>query len=158
MLDKIRERRENEEGFTLIELMVVVLIIAILLAIAIPTFLGARDRANDRAAQSSARNSLTAAKVLFTDDQDYLTATPANLNTEEPSVLHQAAASTGFKIVSVASDVAGNEFGAAVLSKSGKCFLINDASGSGGGTTFAVQDPATACDGTTALAAADAEW
>ncbi|MDP9301339.1 MAG: hypothetical protein M3P43_10670, partial [Actinomycetota bacterium] len=32
--------------------MVVVLIIGILIAIALPTFLGARNRANDKAAQS----------------------------------------------------------------------------------------------------------
>jgi type IV pilus assembly protein PilA len=37
-------RRSGEAGFTLIELMVVVLIVAILIAIAIPTFLGARSR------------------------------------------------------------------------------------------------------------------
>ena len=71
MLKSVRDRRENEEGFTLIELMVVVLIIAILIAIAIPTFLGARERANDRAAQSSLRNGLTAAKTIFTDGSDY---------------------------------------------------------------------------------------
>ena len=65
------EGRDDEGGFTLIELMVVVLIIAILIAIAIPTFLGARQRAQDKAAQSSLRNGLTAAKTIYTDSEDY---------------------------------------------------------------------------------------
>ncbi|MEA3018822.1 MAG: type pilus assembly protein PilA, partial [Actinomycetota bacterium] len=67
MLDTFRRRMRNDEGFTLIELMVVVLIIAILIAIAIPTFLGAQNRARDRGAQSDLRNGLTAAKTLATD-------------------------------------------------------------------------------------------
>ncbi|HUR48349.1 MAG TPA: prepilin-type N-terminal cleavage/methylation domain-containing protein, partial [Acidimicrobiales bacterium] len=67
MLESFRRRREDEQGFTLIELMVVVLIIAILIAIAIPTFLGAQDRARDRAAQSDLRNAFTAAKSIATD-------------------------------------------------------------------------------------------
>jgi type IV pilus assembly protein PilA len=69
MLSMLRKRLHNdEEGFTLIELMVVVLIIAILIAIAIPTFLGAQDRARDRGAQSDLRNALTAAKTVATDN------------------------------------------------------------------------------------------
>lgn len=67
MLESLRRRQEDEQGFTLIELMVVVLIIAILIAIAIPTFLGAQDRARDRAAQSDLRNALTAAKSIGSD-------------------------------------------------------------------------------------------
>ncbi|HET9443790.1 MAG TPA: prepilin-type N-terminal cleavage/methylation domain-containing protein [Acidimicrobiales bacterium] len=68
MLQALKQRREDDEqGFTLIELMVVVLIIAILLAIAIPTFLGAQNRAKDRAAQSDLRNAITAAKTIATD-------------------------------------------------------------------------------------------
>jgi type IV pilus assembly protein PilA len=55
---RARLQKDEEDGFTLIELMVVVLIIAILLAIAIPTFLGAQDRARDRGAQSQLRNAL----------------------------------------------------------------------------------------------------
>ena len=51
--------------------MVVVLVIAILLAIAIPTFLGARERSQDRAAQSNLRNALTAAKVAYANDGNF---------------------------------------------------------------------------------------
>jgi type IV pilus assembly protein PilA len=69
MLEMLRRRlNKDEQGFTLIELMVVVLIIAILIAIAIPTFLGAQDRARDRGAQSDLRNALTAAKTVATDN------------------------------------------------------------------------------------------
>jgi type IV pilus assembly protein PilA len=61
----------EDEGFTLLELMVVVLVIAILLATAIPTFLGARETANDRAAQSNLRNAHTNALVYYADTQTY---------------------------------------------------------------------------------------
>jgi type IV pilus assembly protein PilA len=90
MLATLRKRTEREdEGFTLIELMVVVLIIAILLAIAIPTFLGAQDRARDRAVQSNLRNSLTAAKTIATDDEGLFTnVSAASLNTAEASITH----------------------------------------------------------------------
>jgi type IV pilus assembly protein PilA len=74
MLMSIRarlERDRGEAGFTLIELMVVVLIIAILIAIAIPTFLGARRRAQDKQAQSNLRNGLTAQKAFYVDNQAY---------------------------------------------------------------------------------------
>src|SRR5207249_10514890 len=85
MLEMLRKRREDDEGFTLIELMVVVLIIAILIAIAIPTFLGARARAQDRAAQSDLRNGLTAEKTVYTDNSTY-DATTAVMSAIEPSL------------------------------------------------------------------------
>jgi type IV pilus assembly protein PilA len=60
-----------EAGFTLIELMVVLLIIAILLAIAIPTFLGVANSAGDRAAQSNLTNALTEVKALYQNSATY---------------------------------------------------------------------------------------
>jgi type IV pilus assembly protein PilA len=60
-----RHRADSDAGFTLIELMVVLLILAILLAIAIPTFLGVTKSANDRAAQSNLNTALLNAKTIF---------------------------------------------------------------------------------------------
>jgi len=60
-----------EAGFTLIELMVVLLIIAILLAIAIPTFLGVSGSAKDRAAQSNLTTALTDTIAFYQNTQSY---------------------------------------------------------------------------------------
>jgi len=87
VLRTIKQRRESDEGFTLIELMVVVLIIAILLAIAVPTFLGARQRAQARAAQSNVRQGFSSAKVFFTDNETYTSAgATTGLQAIEPSL------------------------------------------------------------------------
>jgi type IV pilus assembly protein PilA len=83
-----------EAGFTLIELMVVLLIIAILLAIAIPTFLGVTNTANDRAAQANLTNALTEGKALYGVNGAYASAnatvyTSANFTSQAPEFTWQ---------------------------------------------------------------------
>lgn len=147
MLQRITERLHREDkGFTLIELMVVVLIIAILIAIAIPTFLGARGRAQDRATQSSLRNAVTGAKAIYTDDEDYADATVAALAASEPSLQFVAAAtsSTDSQMVSVNGATSPSDvFVAAARSENqDKCWYVRDAvdPASNPGTRWAVND------------------
>jgi type IV pilus assembly protein PilA len=65
------EEGAAEGGFTLIELMVVLLIMGILMAIAIPTFLGVTGSAKDKGAQSDTVNADTTAKVYYENHQSY---------------------------------------------------------------------------------------
>ena len=67
----LRQRLAREEGFTLIELLIVIVIIGILLAIAVPSYLGFRDRANQKAANSDVRAAVPAAEAYFADNGTY---------------------------------------------------------------------------------------
>lgn len=67
----MRKLNKDAEGFTLVELMIVVAIIGILAAIAIPQFAAYRQRAFNSSAQSDVRNTKTAEEVMQVDNQVY---------------------------------------------------------------------------------------
>jgi type IV pilus assembly protein PilA len=70
-MTKLRQRLSHQEGFTLIELLIVIVIIGILLAIAVPSYLGFKDRANKRAAQSDIREAIPVAEAYYSDKGTY---------------------------------------------------------------------------------------
>ncbi len=63
--------KKNTQGFTLIELMIVIAIIGILAAIAIPQFSAYRKRGFNAAAESDLRNAMTAEEAYYADHQKY---------------------------------------------------------------------------------------
>jgi type IV pilus assembly protein PilA len=158
MLEAMRKRLErDEDGFTLIELMVVVLIIAILIAIAVPTFLGARSRAQARQAQSNVRNAYSAEKTAFTDNQAFVSASA--VQSSEPSLKFQTTASTAPKEIQVElADTLGTVVTSGVVclnakGADGNFYQIREIStGTNAGVSYFAGTAKLACD-TTAQAA-----
>jgi type IV pilus assembly protein PilA len=139
-----REAKVGERGFSLIELMVVVLIISVLIAIAIPVLTGARTRANNRATQSDLRNGLTAEKTVYTDTQTYYVSSAA-VKAAEPS-LHWGTA----LLVQVGTNTVANDTVClSQRSSSGTWFAVGDiatssgTAGAGSYYTEAATDPCT---------------
>ena len=143
MLRSLETRlHEEEDGFTLIELMVVVMILAILIVMGMPTFLGVRARFQDRAAQTDLRNVVLSARILYTDNATFTTAdeSAARARHDRPEHVLRAgtvrrrssvdtgavACASGAGTGSISVNSTATQFTAARLSASQTCFVILD--------------------------------
>ncbi len=143
--------KRNEDGFTLIELMIVVLIVAILVAIAIPTFLGQRKEAEDSAAKSNLRNALTTEKAFYAGGSDAFTDDLDILSGIEPSLFNVTSASPAvntFDPVAVTIDGTGQTVCIVARTPRGRYLAVWE--GSDGGTQFGrhTANPFATCSNT----------
>lgn len=126
------DERRTDSGFTLVELLVVVLILGALLAIGVPTFQGAMQRSSDRKAQSHVRQTyvsqLTHATEAqaFTDDAPTLAEVDASLEyTADLTPLSGGTAPPKLVYVEVVTDTRPDD---TVLvgarSKTGSCYWM----------------------------------
>jgi type IV pilus assembly protein PilA len=78
MLKKLNKKK-NQKGFTLVELLIVIAIIGILAAIAIPQFSSYRAKAYMTQVRSDVKNAYTAATAYFADNPSATAITIADL-------------------------------------------------------------------------------
>ena len=115
-------RGRCEAGFTLVELLVVMLILAVLAAVAIPAFFSQRDKARDAEAKVEVRTAQTALEAWATDhDGDYSGADRPALERIEPALRDIPA---GYLTVQVTTVGVGNKYRITVLSETGTDFTI----------------------------------
>ena len=114
MATTLRKRlRQEEDGFSLIELMVVVLIMGTLMAIAVPTYLNSSNKAKDKSVQSNLKTAMESAKTIAADNGGNFVSSgataivAADLTAAEPSMTFASSVGTSTTTVGVYTGAAG---------------------------------------------------
>ncbi|CAB4875405.1 unannotated protein [freshwater metagenome] len=143
---RIKALGQRVAGFTLAELAVAMLVVGVVAAIAVPNFLGARNDAFDREAQSTVSAALRSADAYYANSGDFSSSVNAACNAAndtalvsdvqrlEPNVSfvvggvpsdnpHVVSIATANSYNADSEDLGCQVFYAAALSRSGTCFV-----------------------------------
>lgn len=121
----LRKRLESEEGFTLIELTIVLLILGILLTIAVPSYMSFKDRASKTAAKADVSQSLRAVNSYAADNF------PGAANDPNAASSTTDSGYTGITLAALAT-----KYDASISTVPGAPFVINPAGFTGSPTDF----------------------
>jgi type IV pilus assembly protein PilA len=109
-LQKRRVALTDETGFTLVELLVVVLILGVLVGLAVPAYLNFRGRSQSTAAAADVRETISDANAYYINNGNSFTGmTPGSLrSTYDSGLVISSSGSTG--IVSARSEGSGQTY------------------------------------------------
>lgn len=122
--------RPTQKGFTIVELLIVIVVIGILAAIVIVAFNGIQNRAHDASVRSdfaSARKKIEAYKIQSTTNLYSGASAPWTASTG--SSFNKNAYSTASNNLIYCFSTDGSEYALAALSKSGNRFYISNTKG-----------------------------
>lgn len=91
----LRQQFRADGGFTLVELLVVLVVLGVLLAIVVPVYIGFTGRAADRTAQADIRSAVPSAETFYEANSTYSGMTVADLRSFDSGVSPDVAVATG---------------------------------------------------------------
>jgi prepilin-type N-terminal cleavage/methylation domain-containing protein len=106
----------DERGFTLVELLAVMLIMAVLIAIAVPAFFGQSAKAQDAEAKQAVAAARTAIELIERENRGYADISAADLEAQEQTLVN---------VTLSEPTTTGNTYTLEVVSASGATFSVS---------------------------------